>query len=103
ARSSRRKVVAMRLALDTSRYADFCRGETEVVESVARAEQIFLPFVVLGELRAGFQIGTRARQNEQNLTRFLNSPRVRLLLADEQTTHHYGNIFAQLRKQGTPI
>ena len=62
-----------------------------------------MPFIVLAELRAGFQIGTRAKQNERVLIRFLNSPRVRLLLPDEQTTHHYAALFAQLRKQATPI
>lgn len=93
----------MKLALDANRYADFCRGDREVGERAARAEKIYLPFVVLGELRAGFQAGTKARQNERILIRFLNSPRVRLLPADEQTTHHYANVFAQLRKQGTPI
>jgi tRNA(fMet)-specific endonuclease VapC len=93
----------MKIALDTNRYTDFCRGEPEVVESIAHAEKIYLPFVVLGELRAGFQAGSRARQNERHLIRFLNSPRVRLLLPDEQTTHHYASAFAQLRKQGTPI
>jgi len=93
----------MRIALDTNRYTDFCRGEPTVAERIARAEKIYLPVVVLGELRAGFQAGSKAKQNERNLIRFLNSPRVRLLLPDEQTTHHYANIFAQLRKQGTPI
>jgi tRNA(fMet)-specific endonuclease VapC len=93
----------MRIALDTNRYTDFCRGELEVAERIARAEKIYLPFVVLGELRAGFQAGAKAKQNERNLIRFLNSPRVRLLLPDEQTMHHYANVFAQLRKQGTPI
>lgn len=93
----------MKIALDTNRYTDFCRGEQDVVESIARAEKIYLPFIVLGEIRAGFQAGSKAKQNERNLIRFLNSPRVRLLLPDEQTTHHYANVFAQLRKQGTPI
>jgi predicted nucleic acid-binding protein len=37
------------------------------------------------------------------LTRFLNSPRVRVLYTDEQTTHHYASLFRQLRDQGTPI
>lgn len=93
----------MRIALDTNRYADLCRGVAEVAEHVARAERIFMPFIVLAELRAGFQVGTRAKQNERVLNRFLNSPRVRLLLPDEQTTHHYATLFAQLRKQATPI
>ena len=28
---------------------------------------------------------------------------VRLLVPDEQTTHHYAAVFRQLRQQGTPI
>jgi tRNA(fMet)-specific endonuclease VapC len=93
----------MKIALDTNSYSDFCRGAREIVEIIAHADKIFLPFVVLAELRAGFQAGTRALQNESNLIRFLNSPRVALLLPDEQTTHYYANVFSQLRKQGTPI
>jgi len=93
----------MRIALDTNRYADLCRGAREVTEPVSRAERIFMPFIVLAELRAGFQVGTRAKRNERVLGRFLNSPRVRLLLADEQPTHQYAALFAQLRRQATPI
>lgn len=93
----------MRIALDMNRYTDLCRGAAEVVEHVARAERVFMPFIVLAELRAGFKIGSRAKQNEKLLVRFLNSPRVRLLLPDEQTTHHYAALFAQLRQQATPI
>jgi len=93
----------MRLALDTNRYVDFCRGDREVVARVQEAERIYLPFVTLAELRAGFLCGTKARANERVLTRFLNSPRVRVLYADEQTTHHYGRLFQQLRTQATPI
>ena len=74
-----------------------------MVERTSRAERIYLPLMVLGELRAGFQAGSRTRQNERVLVRFLNSPRVRLLLPDEQTTFHYAGLFVQLRQQATPI
>jgi tRNA(fMet)-specific endonuclease VapC len=93
----------VRIALDTNRYTDLCRGAPEVVEHVAQAERVFMPFIVLAELRAGFKVGSRAKQNERVLVRFLSSPRVRLLLPDEQTTHHYAALFAQLREQATPI
>ena len=65
----------MRVALDTNRYVDFCRGEPEAVQVVQQAHEIFLPFVVIAELRAGFLCGTRGRQNERTLTKFLNSDR----------------------------
>lgn len=93
----------MRIALDTNRYVDFCKGDPHVVGRLQEAEQIFLPFVALAELRAGFLWGRRSERNERGLTRFLGSPRVRVLYPDEQTSHHYARVFCQLRKQGTPI
>ena len=91
------------MVIDTNRYRDFCVGEPEVVDRFRTADRIFLPFVTLGELRAGFLCGTPARKNESTLVRFLNRARVRLLFPDENTTHHYARIFAQLRSQATPI
>lgn len=93
----------MRLALDTNRYTDLCRGAAEVVELVEHAEAVFLPFIVLGELRAGFALGSRGAENERILRRFLMQPGVAVLFADDQTTHHYSALYRQLRRQGTPI
>ncbi len=93
----------MRIALDTNRYVDFCRGNEDVVRVVQEAERLFLPLMVLAKLRAGFLGGSQLRKNEATLTLFLNSPRVEVLDPDEQTTHHYARLFFQLRKQGTPI
>jgi tRNA(fMet)-specific endonuclease VapC len=95
--------MALRVALDANRYGDFCRGDEAVVLAVRRAREIVLPFVVLAELRAGFRSGTRARQNERTLGRFLASERVSVLFADEATTHIYAALFADLRRAGTPI
>ena len=93
----------MRLALDTNRYTDLCRGIASVVEAVERADEVWLPFIVVAELRAGFAVGSQGPRNEAVLRRFLLKPGVAVLYADEQTTHHYANVYRQLRKQGTPI
>lgn len=93
----------MRVALDTHRYTDLCRGDAQVVATLEAAEAIYLPFVVLGELRAGFAVGQHGPENERVLREFLIRPGVRVLWADDQTTHHYGAIYRQLRRQGTPI
>ena len=93
----------MRLLIDTNRYTDFARGDHEVVDRLRRAAGVYVPFVVVGELRAGFVCGSRASRNEANLTRFLSAPRVEVLYANDETTHHYARIFRQLRTQGTPI
>ncbi len=93
----------MRIAIDTNRYRDFCAGLAEAVEQLAMAGTICMPFVTLAELRAGFACGSLSRKNESVLTRFLNRPRVRVLFADEETTHHFARVYLQLRTQGTPI
>ena len=93
----------MRLALDTNRYVDLCKGIEGTVRLVATAETVFLPFVVVAELRAGFAVGKRAVENERVLRRFLLKEGVAVLYPDDQTTHHYASAFRQLRVQGTPI
>jgi len=93
----------VRVALDTNRYVDLCKGVDETVALLEEAEAIMLPFVALGELRAGFAHGRRHAENERTLRRFLLKEGVRVLFADDQTTHHYAAVFRQLRKQGTPI
>ncbi len=82
--------MALRLALDVNRYADFCRGVGTAVDALRRASEIIVPFVVLAELRAGFRCGGPSQHNERVLGRFLQSPRVTVL-------------FAELRQAGTPI
>ena len=93
----------MRLALDTNRYTDLCRGELSVISIVEHADEVWLPFIVVGELRAGFAAGSQGPRNEAVLRRFLLKQGVGILYAGEQTTHHYANLYRQLRKQGTPI
>jgi len=93
----------MKLLLDTNRYTDFVRGDPKAVESVQAASKVFIPFIVLGELRAGFLAGTRARENQAMLTRVLQRPAVSTLYADNETTHHYAAIYLQLRRQGTAV
>ncbi len=93
----------MRVALDTNRYVDLCKGVVETLTLLEEAEAVAVPFVVLGELRAGFANGRRQAENERTLRRFLLKDSVDVLFADDQTTHHYAAVFLQLRKQGTPI
>jgi predicted nucleic acid-binding protein len=93
----------LRLALDTNAYCAAARGDVKAADLLRRADGIKFPFVALAELRAGFAAGAAGRKNEAKLTEFLNSPRVEVLYADEQTTHHYARLFAELKSRGTPV
>jgi tRNA(fMet)-specific endonuclease VapC len=93
----------MRVALDANRYTDLTAGDREVARLLEEADAVYLPFIVLGELRAGFAVGTMGAANEEVLQRFLRKPGVEVLYAGEGTTRAYANLYRQLRRQGTPM
>jgi tRNA(fMet)-specific endonuclease VapC len=95
--------MALKIAIDVNRYVDFVRGVDEAVACIRRAGRIFVPVIVVAELRVGFRNGRRAKANEAVLSLFLQSDRVTVLLPDEQTTHVYADVFTELRRAGTPI
>jgi tRNA(fMet)-specific endonuclease VapC len=92
-----------RILLDTSAYSAFLSGHAAVVESVRQADEIYLNPIILGEMLAGFRKGTHRSRNEEELSRFLGSPRVAILDLDEESSERYATILDYLRKKGTPI
>ena len=93
----------MKVALDTNRYVDLCKAVAPTVELLASADAVFIPFVVIAELRAGFAVGRRSSENERILRRLLAKDSVRVLFPDDRTTQHYAAVYRQLWRQGTPI
>lgn len=93
----------MNVALDTNAYSGFMRGEPGPVRVIRTASRVVLPLFVVAELRAGFAAGSRQTANANNLQRFLETPRVSVLLPDEATSHHYADVFVFLRRQGARI
>jgi len=93
----------LRICLDTSGYSAFKRGHGGALEAVQRAEALVLPAVVIGELLAGFRMGRREATNRRELDRFLESPRVRVVLLDAETGQRYAEIVSYLCDHGRPI
>lgn len=92
-----------RLVLDTSAYSHFREGHPQVLTNLTAAVQVFVPVVVLGELEAGFRLGSRATENRRALAEFLDLPYVSVLDMTPDTVRHYARIFVSLRAAGTPI
>ena len=93
----------MRVCLDTSGYSAFKRGHEGAIDAVQRAGEIVLPAVVVGELLAGFRMGSRDRINRRELDAFLESPRVRVAALGAETAQRYAEIVSYLRERGAPI
>lgn len=92
-----------RLCLDTSAYSNFKRGRAAAVEAVTSARSVYVPVVVLGELRTGFRLGAHAARNEAELRAFLGQPVVQVLEVDDEASSIYADLVVQLRRQGTPL
>jgi tRNA(fMet)-specific endonuclease VapC len=92
----------MRILLDTNRLTDLLRGDPALVRLVEQADEVWLPYVVLAEIKAGFLGGTRLSENIALLAALLAAG-VTVLYADEQTVEAYARLFVQLKSAGTPI
>jgi len=95
----------MRVLLDTNRLTDALRGDESVGALVEEAEEVWISFVTLAEIKAGLLGGNprRRAQNEALLLRFLRLPCVSILYPDSETTEVYARLFVQLRQAGTPV
>lgn len=93
----------MNLLLDTNRLSDALRGKEPVLEVLESADSIHIPFIALAEVQAGFQAGARLPQNQARLQRFLMVFDAKIRFADRTTVEVYGQVFAQLRAQRSPI
>jgi tRNA(fMet)-specific endonuclease VapC len=95
--------VEVRAALDTNRLTDLFRGDTALAEWLGACDEVWIPLIVLGEMKAGFYGGTEQHRNQILLRTFLAKPTVGVLLPGRETADHYGRLFVQLKRAGTPI
>jgi tRNA(fMet)-specific endonuclease VapC len=89
-----------KILIDTNAYSDLIRGN-EKIQVILDAHNVYIPLIVIAELRAGFQFGSRQDQNEQILKAFLE--KVEVIALNLETTVEYARIYANLRRTGNPI
>ena len=93
----------VRVALDTNRLTDLFQGDAALAERLGASDEVWIPLVVLGEIKAGFYGGAQQHRNEILLHAFLAKPTVAILIPDRETAEHYARLFVQLKRAGTPI
>lgn len=92
-----------RLLLDTSAYSSFNRGDGRLKAYFRPDHDMLVPLITIGELRAGFALGTKKEENEALLQKLLDSPSVSTVTISDKTTKLFAAIFQRLKQAGTPI
>ena len=92
-----------RIVLDTNAYVALRRGDVRVLEAIEKAEHVYLPVFVSGELLYGFKLGGRELANRRELEAFMAEPEVRSLHTTAETADVFAGVKARLRRQGRPI
>lgn len=93
----------MNVCLDTNAYTALKRGAASVTAILESAEEVLVPAIVLGELLAGFQTGSRAERNADELEEFLRRPGVLVVDVDRRVAERYGLLFKALKMIGRPV
>ena len=87
--------------LDTNIIIAFFKEDGAVLEHVKASDELFVPAVVLGELRYGAR---KSAQIQANLERIRSFEAVASILPVNATTaEHYGIIKEALRTKGRPL
>ncbi len=93
----------MKICIDTNIYVAYKKGDKNITSVLEEVDQILVPSVVLGELLAGFFIGTHKKKNMAELDEFLLVPGIEIVNVDLQVAEKYGYLIKSLRDQGNPI
>ena len=93
----------MRVALDTNRLTDLLQSDAALAERLGACDEVWIPLMVLAEIKAGFYGGTQQHRNEILLRRLLAKTTVGVLLPSRETAEHYARLFVQLKRAGTPV
>jgi predicted nucleic acid-binding protein len=89
------------MILDTNALSAAADDDPGVVALLARAEQMVLPVIVLGEYRHGIAQSRNRASYESWLAELL--PDCVVLDVQEPTTHYYAEISLELKRKGKPI
>jgi tRNA(fMet)-specific endonuclease VapC len=93
----------MKICLDTNAYSHLAALRKELTDYVEQADEVLVPVVVYGELLGGFALGSRAAKNQRELHSFLDLEGVRVAAVTAEVAERYADLFARLRRAGTPI
>lgn len=93
--------MAGKYLLDTNAVIALFAGDSDVVDLLKDAEEVFVPSIVIGELYYGARKSSRVEDNVARIDDFAANNVV--LGCDTETAYQYGEVKNRLRQRGRPI
>ncbi|BAY98749.1 PilT protein domain protein [Tolypothrix tenuis PCC 7101] len=90
-----------RYLLDTNIIIALFANEVEVKNSLAQADEVFIPSIAVGELFYGARKSGRAKENLQRIDEFIANNTV--IECNTETARYYGEVKHKLRFKGRPL
>lgn len=90
-----------RILLDTNIVIAVFSGEESIQRCIEKANEIFIPVIVIGELYFGAYNSMNMERNIEKIDEFVANSTI--LSCDAYTAKIYGKIKGDLKKKGKPI
>ena len=90
-----------KILLDTNIIIALFSGDTTIQNNLARADEVFVPSIAIGELCFGAHKSARAKENLNRIDEFVAANVA--LECNTETARRYGEIKNTLRVKGHPI
>lgn len=92
-----------KVLIDTNAYSALVTGDASILQILESSHQVIMSPICLGELFAGFKLGTKEKANKALLSEFLKQPTVELAPITAETAEWFAKVFTDLKQNGTPI
>lgn len=91
------------ILIDTNVYSASNLGAIEAIAAQKQSDLIYLPAIVIGELRTGFLGGYKKEFNNNTLNKFMSDAKVKIATVTLDTTNHYAELADYAKKRGRAL
>jgi len=91
------------MIIDTNVYGALYRGDSNAARALRDENDIYVPIIVVGELRHGFINGSKRNDNELRFDKFLAEDGVEIIYPTVQTAQVYAELSVYCRCAGRAL
>ncbi len=92
-----------KILLDTDAYSNLLRGDHNVLDSLSKADIVYMSIFVIAELYTGFKGGSKEKENKNIMQAFIDKPTVSIIEGSLETSEIFSEIKHILKLSGNPL